>query len=58
MNNLQNRANSQHKPNPFPILGMRSLVRFTNAVVYTSKIKNSLANTKNPLDPLLESQKH
>jgi len=58
MNNLQNRANSQHKPNPFPILGMRSLERFTNAGVCTSKIKNSLANTKNPLDPLLESQKH
>ena len=48
MNNLQNRATSQHKPNPFPILGMRSLERFTNAVVCTSKIKNSLAKNKAP----------
>ena len=46
MNNLQNRATSHHKPNTFPILGIRSLVHCTNAVVCTSKIKNSLAKNK------------
>ena len=56
MNNLQHSATSQHTPNPLPILGIRNLVRYTNAVVCTSNIKKSLANIKSPLNHLIEEQ--